>query len=228
MGPAEVEALLNYLAVQRHVAASTQSQALNALVFLYGEVLVQPLGEMHGLWRVQRRQRVPVVLTRDKVRRVLTMMEGTSRLMVELMYGTGLRVRECVTLRVKDVDVAAGTISVRDSKGSKDRTTVLPSHLAAPLQQHRLRVATLHRDDLACGAELAPMPDALARKYPSASGSWAWQFVFRQQYRGPGVIVGAWCVGTRRIRRYSARSSRRSSRRKLHRYPNDTIVARAS
>lgn len=201
MGAAEVEAFLNYLAVQRHVAASTQSQALNALVFLYGEVLVQPLGEMRGLRRVQRRQRVPVVLTRDEVRRVLTLMQGTSRLMAELMYGTGLRVHECVTLRVKDVDVAAGTISVRDSKGSKDRTTVLPSRLAAPLQQHLLRVATLHRDDLARGAGLAPMPDALARKYPSASGSWAWQFVF------PSAVSRPWGDSGRLVRWHASDST---------------------
>jgi site-specific recombinase XerD len=178
MGPAEVEAFLNHLAVKRQVAASTQSHALNAIVFLYDGVLSRTLGEMSGLKRVQRRQRVPVVMTRDEVKRVLAMMQGTCRLMAELMYGTGLRVHECVTLRVKDVDLADHTISVRNSKGSKDRATVLPLQLSSPLQQHLLRVAALHRDDLARGAGLAPMPDALARKYPSASASWAWQFVF--------------------------------------------------
>ena len=204
MGAAEVEAFLNYLAVQRHVAASTQSQALNALVFLYGEVLVQPLGETHGLRRVQRQHRVPVVLTRDEVGRVLTLMEGTSRLMAELMYGTGLRVHECVTLRVKDVDVAAGVIAVRNSKGSKDRkdrTTVLPSRLTATLQQHLLRVALLHRDDLTCGAGLAPMPDALARKYPSASASWAWQFVF------PSAVSRPWGDSGRLVRWHASDST---------------------
>jgi integrase len=144
---------------------------------------------MSGLKRVQRRQYVPVVLTRDEVRRVLSMMQGTCRLMAELMYGAGLRVHECVTLRVKDVDVAAHTISVRNSKGSKDRTTVLPLQLCSPLQKHLLRIAVLHRDDLARGAGLAPMPDALARKYPSASASWAWQFVFPSSVPRPWAVV---------------------------------------
>lgn len=178
MGPAEVEAFLNELAVKRRVAASTQSQALNAIVFLYESVLSKPLGQMARLRRIQHRHRVPVVLTRDEVKRVLAMMQGTCRLMAELMYGAGLRVHECVTLRAKDLDLAAHTISVRDSKGSKDRTTILPQQLCSPLRQHLLRVATLHRDDLARGGGLAPMPDALARKYPSASASWAWQYVF--------------------------------------------------
>lgn len=106
--------------------------------------------------------------------------------MAELMYGAGLRVHECVTLRVKDVDLSAHTISVRNSKGSKDRTTVLPLQLCSPLQQHLLRVAALHRGDLVRGAGLAPMPDALARKYPSASASWAWQFVF------PSSVLRPW------------------------------------
>jgi hypothetical protein len=201
MGPPEVEAFLNHLAVNRRVSASTQSQALNAIVFLYESVLSRPLGQMSGLKRVQRRQYVPVVLTRDEVRRVLSMMQGTCRLMAELMYGAGLRVHECVTLRVKDVDVAAHTISVRNSKGSKDRTTVLPLQLCSPLQQHLLRIAVLHRDDLARGAGLAPMPDALARKYPSASASWAWQFVF------PSSVPRPWGESGRMVRWHASDST---------------------
>jgi integron integrase len=156
---------------------------------------------MSGLKRVQRRQYVPVVLTRDEVRRVLSMMQGTCRLMAELMYGAGLRVHECVTLRVKDVDVAAHTISVRNSKGSKDRTTVLPLQLCSPLQKHLLRIAVLHRDDLARGAGLAPMPDALARKYPSASASWAWQFVF------PSSVPRPWAESGRMVRWHASDST---------------------
>ena len=201
MSTTEVEAFLNHLALDRRVAASTQSQALNAIVFLYDSVLARPLGQMSGLKRVQRRQRVPVVLTRDEVKRVLAMMQGTCRLMAELMYGAGLRVHECVTLRVKDVDVAAHTISVRNSKGSKDRTTVLPLQLSSPLQQHLLRVATLHRDDLARGAGLAPMPDALARKYPSASASWAWQYVF------PSSVLRRWGESGRLVRWHASDST---------------------
>jgi site-specific recombinase XerD len=152
--PAQVEAFLNHLAVARRVAASTQSQALNAIVFLYDAVLGKPLGQMTGLQRVQRRQRIPVVLNRDEVSRVLALMHGACRLMAELMYGAGLRVHECVTLRVKDVDFTARTISIRNSKGSKDRTTVLPEQLCPPLQQHLLRVAVLHRADLMRGASI--------------------------------------------------------------------------
>ena len=118
MGTAE--AFLNYLAVQRRVAASTQSQALNALVFLYESVLAQPLGQMRGLRRVQKRHWIPVVLTQDEVKTVLSLMEGSCRLTAQLMYGAGLRVHECVTLRVKDVDFTARTLSIRNSKGSKD------------------------------------------------------------------------------------------------------------
>ena len=185
MGPAEVESFLNYLATERHVAASTQSQALNAVVFLYGEVLGQPLGHMTNLKRVQRRIRVPVVLTTEEVRATLGQMVGTSKLMAELIYGAGLRVHECVSLRVKDIDLSAKVVSIRNSKGSKDRTTVLPERLVSPLQQHLLRVAALHRDDLASGAGLAPMPDALDKKYPSASASLAWQYVFSSSVLRP-------------------------------------------
>ena len=141
MGAADVEAFLNHLAMNRHVAASTQSQALNAIVFLYDSVLGKPLGQMTALSRVQKRHRVPVVLSRDEVKAVFGMMEGTCRLMAELIYGAGLRVHECVSLRFKDVDLSSHTISVRNSKGSKDRTSVLPAQLCSPLQQHMLRVA---------------------------------------------------------------------------------------
>lgn len=194
MGPAEVTAYLNHLAVERRVAASTQTQALNALVFLYEQVLDLPLGQMSGLKRVQHRERIPVVLTREEVRSVLATMEGTCRLMAELIYGAGLRVHECVTLRVKDIDLTARTLSIRNSKGSKDRTTVLPEQFVASLQRHLLRIAALHREDLARGAGLAPMPDALARKYPSASASLAWQYVF------PSSVLRPWGESGRQVR----------------------------
>lgn len=201
MGPAEVESFLNHLANDRHVAASTQSQALNAAVFLYGEVLGQPLGKMTNLKRVQRRIRVPVVLTTEEVRATLGQMVGTPRLMAELIYGAGLRVHECVSLRIKDIDLTAKAVSVRNSKGSKDRTTVLPERLVSPLQQHLLRVAALHRDDLAAGAGLAPMPDALAKKYPSASASPAWQYVF------PSSAIRPWGNSGRKVRWHTSDST---------------------
>lgn len=186
LGAMEVEAFLNHLAVERRVSASTQTQALNALVFLYDAVLGQALGEMAGLKRLQKRHRVPVVLSRDEVRAILSELQGVPRLMAELMYGTGLRVHECVTLRVKDIDFSLGSVTVRDGKGSKDRTTLLPGRLVEPLQRQILSVATLHKRDLAHGAGLAPLPCALARKYPSAASSLAWQFVF------PSAVLRPW------------------------------------
>lgn len=201
MGPAEVEAFLNHLATTRHVSASTQSQALNAIVFLYGEVLVQPLGQMENLKRVQRRIRVPVVLTQEEVKATLVQMQGTPRLMAELIYGAGLRIHECVSLRIKDIDLASRVVSVRNSKGNKDRTTVLPERLVSPLQQHLLRVAALHRDDLARGAGLAPMPDALAKKYPSASASLAWQYAF------PSASLRPWGSSGRQVRWHTSDST---------------------
>ena len=185
LGGPHVEAFLNHLATARHVAASTQTQALNAVVFLYRDVLGRPLPDMPGLRRVQRGYRVPVVLTREEVRKILGLMHGTTKLMAELMYGAGLRVNECVTLRFKDIDFGAKTISVRSGKGGKDRTTLLPAQLASPLQQQLTRVLALHRRDLARGAGLAPLPDALWRKYPQASRSLAWQFVFPSSVQRP-------------------------------------------
>ncbi len=142
MGGPEVEAFLNHLASERHLSASSQTQALNALVFLYDSVLQQPLGEMAGLKRVQRRHRVPVVLSREEVKAILGQMAGVVRLMAELMYGSGLRVNECMTLRVKDIDFSGGVLNVRSGKGGKDRTTLLPERLHAPLKQQLLRVAS--------------------------------------------------------------------------------------
>lgn len=201
MGSAQVEQFLNHLAVQRHVSASTQSQALNAVVFLYESVLDQSLGQMQGLKRVQRRHRVPAVLTVSEVQQVFAHMEGTTCVMAQLMYGAGLRVHECVSLRVKDVDFTSRTVSVRNSKGSKDRTTVLPEGLAPVLQQHLLRVAALHRDDLARGGGLAPMPNALDRKYPSASQSLTWQYVF------PSAKLRPWGNSGRMVRWHTSEST---------------------
>jgi len=174
----EVTRFLNHLAVERQGSATTQTQALNALVFLYRDVLASPLKEMNGLNRVQQRQRVPVVMTPGEVSAVLAQMSGSTALMARLMFGSGLRVEECCTLRIKDIDFASAIVSVRDGKGGKDRTTVLPVSLKADLQAHLLRVAQLHADDRNRGAGLAPLPNALERKYPKASESLAWQFVF--------------------------------------------------
>jgi len=201
MGGPEVEAFLNHLASERRLSASSQTQALDALVFLYDSVLHQPLGEMAGLKRVQRLHRVPVVLARDEVKAILAQMTGVVRLMAELIYGSGLRVNECMTLRLKDIDFSGGVLNVRAGKGAKDRTTLLPERLHAPLKQQLLRVAERHKQDLSHGAGLAPLPNALARKYPSASTSLAWQFVF------PSAVLRPWGEGGRLARWHASDST---------------------
>ncbi|MEO6967855.1 MAG: integron integrase [Rhodanobacteraceae bacterium] len=178
LGTQGIAPFVNHLAVDRHVAASTQSQALNAILFLYRDVLEQEVGHLDGLRRVQRPSRLPVVLAVEEVRNTLAKMHGTPRLMAELLYGAGLRVTECMTLRVKDLDFRAGTITIRSGKGAKDRTTVLPTALRQTLQQHLLRVIALYKHDVHRGRGYVPLPGALHRKYPNASRSVAWQFVF--------------------------------------------------
>lgn len=185
MGAPEVAGFLNDLAVNRQVAASTQSQALNAIVFLYDAVLGQSLGEIQNLKRVQKRHRVPVVLTPEEVQSVLSRMQGTTRLMAQIMYGAGLRVFECMTLRIKDVEFGSQRIVVRNGKGAKDRVTVLPNRLQSDLQAHLTRVLALHKQDLLSGSGYVPMPGGLERKYPSASRSWAWQYVFPSTVQRP-------------------------------------------
>ena len=196
----EVRAFLNFLAVDRRVSASTQSQALNALVFLYKEVLGNPLKDIEGLQRVQRRKLVPVVLTVEEVTSVLKLMTGTPKLAASLIYGAGLRISECLALRFKDFDFISRTVTVRDGKGGKDRTTVLPSALIVDLQAHLVRVATLHREDVLAGRGWAPMPAALNRKYPSAAQSINWQFAF------PSRATRA-CPETGRLLRWHAAES---------------------
>jgi integron integrase len=178
MAAAEVEAFLTHLAVVRNVSASTQNIALNAVLFLYKQVLLIELPWLDGVVRAKKPVRLPVVLSRDEVNRLLDHLEGTFQLMARLMYGTGMRLMECVRLRVKDIDFGRHEILVRDGKGGKDRVTVLPRVLITPLQNHLARVALLHADDLANGFGDVYLPHALARKYPSAPREWAWQFVF--------------------------------------------------
>jgi integron integrase len=178
LGAAEVTAFLNYLARERDVAAATQNQALSALLFLYREVLGAALPWLDELDRVRRPARVPTVLAPGEVRRLLAAMSGTKWLMASLLYGAGLRLRECLKLRVKDVDFAYAQLVVRDGKGAKDRVTMLPQELVEPLQAHLRRVRELHERDLARGFGDVELPHALARKYPRAPYEWAWKFVF--------------------------------------------------
>lgn len=178
MGNTEVTAFLNDLARGRGVAASTQNQALSALVFLYKEVLQQPLAWLDDLERVKRPARLPTVLTAVEVRRLLAQMTGTKWLIASLIYGAGLRLCECLNLRVKDIEFDYLQVIVRDGKGGKDRVTMLPEGLVEPLRQHLVRVNALHEKDLAGGYGEVELPDALVRKYPRAAFEWGWKYVF--------------------------------------------------
>ncbi len=160
------------------MAASTQNQALSALLFLYREVLEVDVPWLDGVVRAKRPQRLPVVLTRDEVRAVLRSLEGVPRLMAHLLYGAGLRVLECCRLRVQDVDFAANQIVVRTGKGDKDRVTMLPEIVKADLARHLERVREQHQRDLQAGAGWVALPTALARKYPNAGREWVWQWTF--------------------------------------------------
>lgn len=177
MGKEEVEAFLTYLAVEGDVAASTQNQALSAILFLYNEVLRQPLSHVEVTW-AKKPVRLPVVLTRKEVGAVVQQLSNVPLLVVQLLYGGGLRLTECLRLRVQDIDFGQKMIVVRDGKGQKDRTTTLPETIVAPLQIHLQTVKKLHHDDLQRGYGRAPLPNALARKYPNAETEWKWQFVF--------------------------------------------------
>ena len=178
MGEKEIERFLSYLATHEKVAASTQRQALNALVFLYRDVLLKPLDNSIAPVRSKRKKRPPTVLTEKEVKSVFDYMSGTHLLMARLIYGSGIRLMECIRLRIQDVDFGQGQIYVRDGKGGKDRTTYLPKMVADELSQHIERVKILHQQDLDEGFGAAYLPDALAKKYKNAAKEAGWQYVF--------------------------------------------------
>ncbi|MGZ8175857.1 MULTISPECIES: integron integrase [Methylobacter] len=178
MGTTEVEAFLTHLAVNGHVSASTQNQALSALLFLYKEVLGIDLPWLNNVVRAKQPQRLPVVLTRSEVREVLARMKGMHGLMANMLYGTGMRLMECVRLRVKDVDFERNEILIRDGKGGKDRVTMLPSSIATGLQAQVEQRRMLFEDDKRIGKANVFLPDALATKYPNAATEWCWQYIF--------------------------------------------------
>ena len=183
MGAYEIERFLTDLAVRGKVAASTQNQALSALLFLYREVLGQDLPWMENIRRAKQPERLPVVLTVDEVMRVLHRMTGTGHLMASLLYGSGLRLMECVRMRVQDIDFTRREILVRSGKGGKDRRTMLPSMAVAALQAQLEQARVLHERDLATGHGAVWLPTALARKYPNAASEWIWQYVFPARSR---------------------------------------------
>ena len=183
MGAAEVGVFLTHLAVQLKVSASTQNQALNALVFLYRHVLGRDFGMLEGVERAKRSVRVPVVLSKAEVQRLLAALPPKYRLFFQFLYGTGLRLMEALRLRVKDVDFERGQIIVRSGKGDKDRVTMLPESLRAGLLEQRHRVQLLHKKDLAEGLGAVSLPGALNVKYPKAEKDWIWQWFW------PGAMI---------------------------------------
>lgn len=178
MGVAEITAFLTHLARIENVSASTQNQAFSAILFLYQQVLKQEVGWIDEVERARRPKHIPVVLTRDEVHKIFGKLHGTPRLMAGLLYGSGLRLMECVRLRVKDVDFGYLRVTVRDGKGGKDRVTMLPVNLAASLERHLSKVKMQHEQDLEDGFGEVYLPEALERKYRGAARSWPWQFVF--------------------------------------------------
>ena len=191
LGRDDVERFLSYLATDRNVAAATQNLALNAIVFLYEHVLERKLGDFSTFVRARGPRRLPVVLSRSEVQALLNNMTGVPYLLAALMYGGGLRLGEAIRLRVKDLDFERRCITVRQGKGKKDRVTLLPAAIIEPLKAHLRTVQATHNADLKTGFGFAPLPDGLARKYPSASVSWAWQFAFPSRTRATNERTGA-------------------------------------
>lgn len=178
MGKAEIEAFLSHLAMKLNVAPSTQNQAFNAILFLYNHVLQKDMPEDIDAFRAKKPQRLPTVMTREETMRVIRVMTGTHQMMGKIMYGSGLRVLECVRLRVKDVDFEMNQIVVRDGKGKVDRVTVLPEKVRPALKEHLEHVKRLHECDLSKGFGRVYLPYALARKYKNANREWGWQYIF--------------------------------------------------
>jgi integron integrase len=183
MGEKEVNEFLSWLALEGKIGASTQNQALSALLFLYRNVLKREIDDLGDVVRARRTKRLPVVMTREEVRAVMGKLDGQAWLMACLMYGSGLRLNECLGLRVQDIDLGGNQIVVRSGKGGKDRVTMLPHSARQPLIAHLRRVKAIHERDLADGWGRVVLPDALARKYRNAAHEWRWQFVFPQRNR---------------------------------------------
>ena len=183
MGEPEINAYLTHLEVKEKVSASTQNQALSALLFLYRHVLGREIGDLGEVIRARKPRHLPAVMTREEVKAVLANLAGDKWLMASLMYGAGLRLMECLRLRIQDIDFARNEILIRDGKGAKDRITMLSESLKTPLQDHLKKVKAIHERDLGDGWGRVQMPTALDRKYPNAPADWRWQWVFPQEKR---------------------------------------------
>lgn len=211
-GERKIEAFLTHLAVDEGVASATQNQAMNALVFLYKRVLQLPLNETINAVRSDRKMNVPVVLTREEVVKVISLLEGVPQLIVKLLYGSGLRIMEAVRLRIKDVDFQMKQITVRSGKGDKDRVTTFPVSVIPLLENHLVKIKVMHEQDVAQGHGEVYLPYALIRKYPKAGKEWGWQYMFpardlssdpltgmvRRHHVDPSVINKAIKTATRR------------------------------
>jgi integron integrase len=190
MAEPEINQFLTHLAVKENVSASTQNQALSSLLFLYRYVLDREIGKLGEVIRARKASRVPVVLTREEVKAVLNHLTGDKWLMASLMYGSGLRLMECLRLRIQDMDFGRSEITIRDGKGGKDRITMLPASLKSTLQNHLQKVKKIHEKDVADGWGKVELPNALARKYVNAPSDWRWQWVFPQEKRWKNVKIG--------------------------------------
>lgn len=190
MAEPEINAYLTHLAVKEHVSSSTQNQALCAIIFLYKYVLNRKIGDIGEVIRAKQSRYIPVVMTKDEVKAVVSHLYCDKKLMVSLMYGAGLRLMECLRLRVQDIDFSRNEITVRDGKGAKDRITMLPESLKEPLRQHLVKTKSVHESDIKDGWGYVLMPYALDRKYPNAPRDWRWQWVFPQEKRWKNTKTG--------------------------------------
>ncbi len=190
-GEKKVEQFLTHLAADLKVSPSTQNQAFSALLFLYNHVLQKPLQPSIQAQRAPERIRIPVVLTREETARIIAALSGIHQLVVKILYGSGLRILECLRLRVQDIDFAMNSITVKDGKGQKDRITTYPKSITPVLQEHLQRVRIIHERDLADGFGEVYLPHALGRKYPSAAKKWGWQYVFPSKSRSKDPRSGA-------------------------------------
>jgi integron integrase len=190
MAEPEINAFLTNLAVKEHVSASTQNQALCAIIFLYKYVINRKIGDIGEVIRAKQSRHVPVVMTKDEVKAVVSHLSGDKKLMASLMYGAGLRLMECLRLRVQDIDFSRNEITVRDGKGAKDRITMLPESLKEPLRQHLAKTKSVHESDIKDGWGYVLMPYALGRKYPNAPRDWRWQWIFPQEKRWKNTKTG--------------------------------------
>ena len=183
MGGIDINVFISCLATGENVSASTQNQALAALLFFFRTVMNNPVGDVGEVIRAKKPKRLPVVMSRQEVRAVLSELSSDKRLIASLMYGTGLRLMECLELRVQDIDFAQNEIVIHNGKGGKDRRTMLPGTLKTSLQEHLIAVKAIHNKDLAEGWGRVPVPEALGKKYPNAASDWAWQWIFPQERR---------------------------------------------